>query len=93
MVCGHPKEKIENELMKAKFERIQIQMERINQIKLLEEITGKHINPPKIPDYIAPIIIKNKLNKEKSTTSLKRKGKEERLIHRSSKKLKKKKNS
>ena len=95
MGCGNPKEKIEDELIKAKFERIKVQMERENQIKLLEEITGKHINLPKIPDYMAPITIKKKFSKAKSSTSLKikRKVNKERSSQRSSKKLKKKKKS
>ena len=35
-----------------KLELISIQMERHNQIKLLEDIDGRKINLPDIPDYI-----------------------------------------
>ena len=68
MGCGNPKEKIEDELMKAKLERVQVQMERMNQIKLLEEITGQKIKPSFIPDYLSPIT--NKLENEKNNTSI-----------------------
>ena len=69
MGCGNPKEKLEDELMKTKLERIQVQMERVNQIKLLEEMTGEHIKTAKIPDYIADDTIKNKINSDKKNNS------------------------
>ena len=69
MGCGNPKEKVEDELMKTKLERIQVQMERVNQIKLLEEMTGEHIKTAKIPDYIAHDTIKNKINSDKKNNS------------------------
>ena len=52
MGCGDAKEKIENEMVKMKMERIEIQMERQKQLKLLKEIDGTEINIKKIPDYI-----------------------------------------
>ncbi len=52
MGCGSAKEKLENEMILAKLQRIGIQMERQNQIKLLENIDGRKINVPNIPDYI-----------------------------------------
>ena len=52
MGCGDSKEKIEDEMIKLKFQRTQIQMERKKQIKLLEEIEKKKITEPIIPDYI-----------------------------------------
>ena len=71
MGCHEAKVKLEDEIMKAKLERYQIQMERINQLKLLEELGGKPVKPPTIPDYIAPNI-KNKIknNKKNITSSL-----------------------
>ena len=54
MGCGNPKEKIENEIIKTKLKRTIIQMERMNQIKLLEKIYGHPIEKTIIPDYIAP---------------------------------------
>ena len=70
MGCGNLKEKIEDELMRAKFERIQVQMERINQLKLLEELTGQKIKISKIPDYLSPINNNNKIENEKDNTSI-----------------------
>ena len=52
MGCVDPKEKIENEMIKMKMERSEIQMERQNQLKLLKEIDGFDIKIQKIPDYI-----------------------------------------
>ena len=52
MGCGSAREKLENEMILTKLERIGIQMERQNQIKLLEDIDGRKINVPHIPDYI-----------------------------------------
>ena len=53
MGCADSKEKIEDEMIKLKFQRAQIQMERKKQIQLLEEIEGKKIAEPIIPDYIS----------------------------------------
>ena len=69
MGCHEGKEKLEDEIMKAKLERYQIQMERINQLKLLEELGGKPIKPPTIPDYIAPNIKNEIKNEKKNITS------------------------
>ena len=52
MGCGSSKEKIENEMIAMKLERVGIQMERRNQIKLLEEMDGRKIKEPNIPDYL-----------------------------------------
>ena len=52
MGCGDAKEKIENEMVKMKMERVEIQMERQKQLKLLKDIDGTEINVKKIPDYI-----------------------------------------
>jgi len=38
-------------MIKLKFERAQIQMERKKQIQLLEGIEGKKVTEPNIPDY------------------------------------------
>ncbi len=66
MGCGNAKEKIENEMIAMKMERTKIQMERRNNIKLLEDIDGRKIEEPNIPDYLAAkakeIKIDNKLN-------------------------------
>ena len=64
MGCGNPKEKIEDEIMKAKLERIALHMERMKQIKVLENIEGHPIKCPIIPDYIADDFILNKNKKQ-----------------------------
>ncbi len=53
MGCGNSREKIENEIIAMKLERFGVQMERRNQIKLLEDIEGRKIEEPNIPDYLA----------------------------------------
>ena len=53
MGCGDSREKIEDEMIKLKFERAQIQMERKKQIQILEGIERKKITEPVIPDYIS----------------------------------------
>ena len=65
MGCGVTKEKIEDEIMKAKQERTLVQMERINQMKLLEELGFPTFKKPFIPDYLVPVpdILENKKNK------------------------------
>ena len=52
MGCGNPKEKVENEIIKMKMQRVLVQMERKNQLKLLRDIDGKELKFQKIPDYI-----------------------------------------
>ena len=47
MGCGDAKEKIENEMVKMKMERVEIQMERQKQLKLLKDIDGTDINEKK----------------------------------------------
>ena len=57
MGCGVTKEKLEDEIMKTKLQRAQIQAERIKQMNLLEEIGGPPYKCPIIPDYIDSDII------------------------------------
>ena len=64
MGCGNLKKDIENQMMIIKLERVKIQMERINNLKLLEEIDGfKKTGFLPIPDYIEP-------NSEEKTNNL-----------------------
>ena len=63
MGCSNPKEKLEEEMLKVKMERCALQMERYKQLKLLKEIDGCEIEPPKIPDYLEPS--SNNDNKDK----------------------------
>ena len=83
MGCGDAKEKIENVMVKMKMERVEIQMERQKQLKLLKDIDGINIKVKTIPDYIdlnsdtIPDTKKTKkmeteaINKKKSSTKLK----------------------
>ena len=52
MGCGNAKEKLEDEMMKAKMARIEIQYERKKQLELLKDIDGIEHESPIIPDYI-----------------------------------------
>ena len=79
MGCGNSKEKLEDEMIKLKFQRAQIQMERKNQIKILEGIERKKITEPIIPDFISlkpQKLSKKLLTETKSKKSPKKKEKE-----------------
>ena len=52
MGFGNAKEKIEDEIMKIRMERAEIQMQRDKQLQLLREIYGFEKKPALIPDYI-----------------------------------------
>ena len=54
MGCGSPKKDVENQMMIMQLERVNIQMERAKNLKLLEDMDGlkRKVNP--IPDYIDP---------------------------------------
>ena len=71
MGCDNPKEKIEDEMMKIKMARIDLQMERHNQLELLKGIDGGEINikTPSIPDYIDKEFLKNHFLKTTNYTS------------------------
>ena len=64
MGCGSAREKLENEMIMMKLERIGIQMERQNQMQMLEKIDGKKMKVPKIPDYIDTKNFRKKLSKK-----------------------------
>ncbi len=64
MGCGNAREKLENEMVMMKLERIGIQMERQNQLQLLEKIDGKKMKVYKIPDYIETKELRKKLSKK-----------------------------
>ena len=69
MGCGDAKEKIENEMVKMKMERIEVQMERQKQLKLLKDIDGCEIKAPNIPDYID---LNNNSNQNQETKTTKK---------------------
>ena len=64
------KEKLENEIIAMKLERVGVQMERRNQIKLLEDIEGVKINEPNIPDYLAAKPKEKNINLDKSSNMI-----------------------
>ena len=60
MGCTSSREKIEDEIMKLKLVRMEIQMERENHINKLSEMDGKKIIYNNVPDYIDPDFAKEK---------------------------------
>ena len=60
MGCGSAREKIEDEMMVYKLERMEIQMQKEKELKKLAEIEGHTIERNKIPDYIDPEFAKQK---------------------------------
>ena len=72
MGCGTAREKLENEMIMMKLERIGIQMERQNQVKLLEDIDGKKIRVPIIPDYLDSKFKINSIIKNTSNNKIRR---------------------
>ena len=60
MGCGSAREKIEDEMMVYKLERMEIQMQKEKELKKLAEIEGHTIERHKIPDYIDPEFAKQK---------------------------------
>ena len=60
MGCGSPREKIEDEMMVYKLERMAIQMEKEKELKKLAEIEGHAIERNIIPDYIDPDFAKER---------------------------------
>ena len=83
MGCGLTKEKIEDEMMKAKLDRIQVQFERQKQLELLKNIDGTDYKSPAIPDYIIP-----KLKKIQSAFRTKRSSKSTNKYNNKSKTIK-----
>ena len=84
MGCGNVKEKVENEMIALKLERVGVQMERKKQIKLLEDMEGIKIEEPIIPDYIVSkpkesnnekIVKKSEKMKRNKSFNIKRKSK------------------
>ena len=68
MGCGNAREKLEYEMMMMKLERVGIQLERQNQIQLLEKIDGKKMKLYEIPDYIETKELRKKLSKKNLKT-------------------------
>ena len=60
MGCGTAREKLEDEMMVYKLERMEIQMQKEKELKKLAEIEGHIIERHQIPDYIDPQFAKEK---------------------------------
>ena len=60
MGCSGPREKLEDQMMIMKLERMEVQMEREKQLKKLSEIDGRKIQKNNIPDYIDPAFAREK---------------------------------
>ena len=70
MGCGNPKEKVEDEMMKMKMARIELQMERHKQLQLLKKIDGSEMKTPNIPDYIDENFLNNYIINKRNSESL-----------------------
>ena len=70
MGCGSAQKNIENEMMIMELERAKIQMERRNNLKMLEDLDGVKRKANIIPDYIDPQFAKDKLNYLKKNQGL-----------------------
>ena len=60
MGCGTAREKLEDEMMVYKLERMEVQMQKEKELKKLAEIEGHVIERHQIPDYIDPEFAKEK---------------------------------
>ena len=69
MGCGNSREKIEDQMMKLKMARIEVQMERYNHLEKLKSMDGRQRKAPLIPDYIDRTFINNYFLKKLNSTS------------------------
>ncbi len=54
MGCSNAREKLEDQMMNLQIKRLEIQMEKYNQMKKLSKIEKHEIRQSFIPDYIDP---------------------------------------
>ena len=90
MGCGSVREKLEDQMMVYKLERMEIQMEKEKELKKLSDIEGHAIERYQVPDYIDPQFAKekrlyieqkeNKENQNNNTIESKKKKKNKRMI-------------
>ena len=71
MGCGNSKEKLEDEMLDLKISRIEVQMERYNQMQLLKEKNGINVKSPDIPDYLDPKFEVNQTKRNSISTNIK----------------------
>ena len=79
MGCEYTNEKLEDQMMKMKMARIEVQKERFKSLQLLKDMDGTELKTPIIPDYIDKDFLhqneKNSsatLNQENSPTNRKK---------------------
>ena len=71
MGCGNSKEKLEDEMLNLKISRIEVQMERYNQMQILKEKNGYNIKCPEIPDYLDHKYAINMTKRNSNSTNIK----------------------
>ena len=71
MGCGNSKEKLEDEMLDLKISRIEVQMERYNQMQLLKEKNGIVVKAPEIPDYLDKNFAVNHTKRNSISTNIK----------------------
>ena len=71
MGCGNSKEKLEDEMLNLKISRIEVQMERYNQMQILKEKNGYNIKYPEIPDYLDHKYAINMTKRNSNSTNIK----------------------
>ena len=83
MGCAGAREKLEDQMMLMKLERMEIQMEKAKALQKLSEIEGHKIQRNHIPDYIEPKFARERQIYEddeaigdKKTDDIRRKGKD-----------------
>ena len=83
MGCAGEREKLEDQMMLMKLERMEIQMEKAKALQKLSEIEGHKIQRNHIPDYIEPKFARERQIYEddeaigdKKTDDIRRKGKD-----------------
>ena len=60
MGCAGAREKIEDQMMLMKLERMEVQMEKEKELKKLSDMEGHTIKRRQIPDYIDPKFAREK---------------------------------
>ena len=60
MGCSNTRENLEYEIMQMQIKRLEIQMEKYNELQKLSKIEKHKVKPNIIPDYILPKFSKEK---------------------------------
>ena len=81
MGCSNSKEQLENEMMELQIKRLEVQMDRYNQIRRLSQIENKKLSYTNIiPDYIDPKFAREKKNNSNDNNNNRNNGKRRTLI-------------